>query len=142
MTGMTDGASGFCGIVIRRMTGDGRVICVDAVLAPIGDTAGTPAKLLDCNMMVFISGKERTKVQWDELYQAAGFKIHTITFLPETTSVPVSSRARKNSAGFRSSLSRTTPTAPYIALIARVKIPIYPRSPVGGNNEYSVDPAA
>jgi O-methyltransferase domain len=63
------------------MTGDGRVNCVDAVLAPMGDTAGTPAKLLDCNMMVFISGKERTKVQWDELYQAAGFQIHTITSL-------------------------------------------------------------
>jgi hypothetical protein len=65
----------------QSMTGDGRVICVDAVLAPMGDTAGTPAKLLDCNMMVFISGKERTKVQWDELYQAAGFQIHTITSL-------------------------------------------------------------
>jgi hypothetical protein len=45
----------------QSITGDGRVICVDAVLAPMGDTAGTPAKLLDCNMMVFISGKERTK---------------------------------------------------------------------------------
>jgi hypothetical protein len=32
-------------------------------------------------MMVFISGKERTKVQWDELYQAAGFHIRTITTL-------------------------------------------------------------
>jgi spermidine synthase len=31
----------------QSMTGDGRLLCVDAVLPPIGDTKGTPAKFLD-----------------------------------------------------------------------------------------------
>jgi hypothetical protein len=61
------------------MDGDGRVLCVDAVLPPMGDTGGTPAKFLDLDMMVFIPDKERTHQQWEELYHAAGFKITSIT---------------------------------------------------------------
>ena len=45
-----------------RMKGPGRLICVDAVLPPMGDVGSTPAKLLDIDMMVFIPGKERTEV--------------------------------------------------------------------------------
>src|SRR5260370_4505278 len=63
----------------RSMEGEGRVVCVDAVLPPIGDTSGTSAKLMDINMLVLIPGKERTRTQWEELYKAAGFRIRTIT---------------------------------------------------------------
>lgn len=63
----------------QSMQGDGRVICVDSVLPPMGDVAGTPAKLLDLNMLVFIEGKERTEDQWSHLYRSAGFEIRSIT---------------------------------------------------------------
>ncbi|MGH9721632.1 MAG: methyltransferase [Bryobacteraceae bacterium] len=63
----------------RSMQGVGRVICVDAVLPPMGNPSGTPAKLLDINMLVFITGKERTEAQWNDLYRAAGFEIRSIT---------------------------------------------------------------
>jgi hypothetical protein len=61
------------------MRGDGRVICVDAVLPPMGNTAGTHAKLLDLTMLTFITGRERTEAQWNDLYRAAGFEIRSIT---------------------------------------------------------------
>jgi SAM-dependent methyltransferase len=67
----------------QSLQGDGRVICVDAILPPMGDTSGTPAKLLDLNMMVLIPGKERTRAQWETLYRAAGFRIETIVRLQD-----------------------------------------------------------
>jgi len=67
----------------QSMQGDGRVICVDAILPPLGDTSGVAAKLLDLNMMVLIPGKERTRLQWDALYQASGFRIRTIAPLDD-----------------------------------------------------------
>ena len=66
-----------------RMKGPGRLICVDAVLPPMGDVGSTPAKLLDIDMMVFIPGKERTEVQWKALYRAAGFEITSIAPLQD-----------------------------------------------------------
>jgi len=63
----------------ERMEGDGSVISVDAVLPPIGNVGGTPAKLMDVNMLVFIPGKERTLEQWEALYESAGFKITSTT---------------------------------------------------------------
>lgn len=63
------------------MVGDGRVFCIDAVLPPMGDTGGALAKFLDINMMVFHPGKERTRKQWEALYNAAGFKIVSVTSL-------------------------------------------------------------
>ena len=63
----------------RSMQGDGRVICVDSVLPPMGNVAGTPAKLLDINMLVFITGRERTEDQWSHLYRTAGFEIRSVT---------------------------------------------------------------
>ena len=57
------------------MIGDGKVICVDVVLPPMGDTDGVAAKFLDLDMMVFIPGKERTEEQWKALYETAGFTI-------------------------------------------------------------------
>lgn len=43
----------------EAMQGDGRLLCVDAVLPPMGDTSGVPAKFLDVDMIVFDMGKER-----------------------------------------------------------------------------------
>ena len=61
------------------MDGNGRIICVDSVVPPMGDTGATPAKLLDILMMLAIRGKERTLKQWTELYAAAGFKIAKVS---------------------------------------------------------------
>jgi hypothetical protein len=63
----------------KNMGGNGRLICVDSVLPPMGDTAGTPAKLLDILMMLAIRGKERTRKECKELYTAAGFRITSVT---------------------------------------------------------------
>ena len=62
-----------------QMQGDGRIFCVDAVLPPMGDTGGVAAKLLDLNMMVALTGKERTEAQWRSLYDAAGLEVVSIT---------------------------------------------------------------
>jgi ubiquinone/menaquinone biosynthesis C-methylase UbiE len=59
--------------------GNGRLICVDSVLPPLGDTSGAPSKLTDIAMMAFLTGKERTKVQWEHLYNESGFRITAIT---------------------------------------------------------------
>jgi hypothetical protein len=63
----------------RNMHGYGRVICVDAVLPPMGNTDGVSAKLLDIVMLTHISGKERTEEQWRALYDAAGLRVTTVT---------------------------------------------------------------
>jgi O-methyltransferase domain len=67
----------------QSMQGNGRVICVDAILPPLGDTSGAAAKLLDLNMMVFIPGKERTRAQWEALYRVAGLRIQSIVPLQD-----------------------------------------------------------
>jgi hypothetical protein len=59
----------------ESMDGNGRLICVDAVLPPMGDTGAVPAKFLDIAMMVGIRGKERTRQQWEDLYLAGGFRV-------------------------------------------------------------------
>jgi hypothetical protein len=61
------------------MDGAGRLICVDSVLPPLGDTSATPAKFLDLMMMALIRGKERTLQQWEELYRSAGFRVISVT---------------------------------------------------------------
>jgi hypothetical protein len=63
------------------MLGAGRVICVDAVVPPMGDTGGLSAKLLDLNMLAMITGKERTRAQWEDLYARAGLRIKSMTLL-------------------------------------------------------------
>jgi O-methyltransferase domain/Dimerisation domain len=62
----------------KSMDGPGRLICVDSVLPPMGDTGGTAAKFLDILMMLAIRGKERTRKEWEELYTAAGFRITNV----------------------------------------------------------------
>ena len=65
------------------MQGHGRVVSVDSVISPIGDTSGTPAKLLDVLMLSGINGRERTEAQWKDLYSAAGFEVTRITPLQD-----------------------------------------------------------
>ena len=65
------------------LQGKGRVICVDAVLPPMGNTAGMTAKLLDIVMLIFATGKERTEQQWADLYRAAGLEIRSITAIQD-----------------------------------------------------------
>jgi len=79
----------------RSMVGNGRVICVDVVLPPMGDTSGTAGKLLDIDMMVFIPGKERTKAQWEELYGAAGFRVTTIIPLQDNFGTSIVEGAKR-----------------------------------------------
>lgn len=67
----------------RSMSGAGRVISVDSVLSPFGDTSGTAAKFLDLLMMANIRGKERTRTQWEALYAAAGFRVASVTPLQD-----------------------------------------------------------
>ncbi len=67
----------------ETMLGDGRVICVDALLPPMGNTGGAPAKMLDLEMLVAITGKERTEDQWRRMYEAAGLRISKITPLQD-----------------------------------------------------------
>jgi hypothetical protein len=62
---------------------NGRLICVDAVLPPMGDTSGTAAKFLDLLMMTAIRGKERTLQQWEELYGSTGFRMIRVTKLQD-----------------------------------------------------------
>jgi len=67
----------------NTMEGDGRVICIDSVVPPMGDTTGLAAKVTDIVMMTFIDGKERTKAQWERLFGEAGFRISSITPLAD-----------------------------------------------------------
>ncbi len=57
----------------------GRVLCVDNVLPPLGDTTCSGAKLLDMLMMVSLPGKERTEAEWRALYTAAGLRVASVT---------------------------------------------------------------
>jgi hypothetical protein len=77
------------------MDGNGRVICVDAVLPPLGNTGATPAKLLDLNMLVSFQGKERTREQWTALFETAGLQVQSITPLQDNfgTSIIVGGKA-------------------------------------------------
>src|ERR1700687_5622353 len=81
------------------MQGAGRAICADAVLPPIGNTAGTPAKLMDINMLTFVPGRERTEAQWNDMYRmyrADGFEIPSIIPIHDNlgTSIVEGVRAR------------------------------------------------
>jgi len=62
----------------NSMEHNGSIICVDAVLSPLGDTAGIAGKFLDIDMMVFNTGKERTLKEWEDLYHNTGFRIKDI----------------------------------------------------------------
>jgi O-methyltransferase/methyltransferase family protein len=63
---------------------NGRLIVVDAVLPE--NSQPHPAKLLDLMMMVFPGGRERTELEWRELFDKSGFTITRIvpTKAPES----------------------------------------------------------
>jgi ubiquinone/menaquinone biosynthesis C-methylase UbiE len=63
----------------RSLEPNGRLICVDAVLPPLGDTGAVPAKFMSILMLLAIRGKERTRAEWEKLYSAAGFRLTRVT---------------------------------------------------------------
>ena len=73
----------------RELHGNGRIICIDSVVPPMGDTSGANAKVTDIMMMTFIAGKERTKPQWDSLYREAGFRISSIIPLADNVGTSI-----------------------------------------------------
>ncbi len=62
-----------------RLAEGGRILGVDNVLPPMGDTGASGTKLLDMLMMVLLPGKERTEAEWRALYAAAGLRVTAIT---------------------------------------------------------------
>lgn len=61
-----------------KMQGNGRIICIDVVLQPMGGVSDTASKLFDITMMISTPGKERTQEQWEYIYHRAGFRITSI----------------------------------------------------------------
>ena len=64
---------------VNQMPSNGRILCIDAILPPMGNTTGSATKLLDINMMLSGPGKERTEAQWHTLYNQVGLEISSIT---------------------------------------------------------------
>lgn len=64
-----------------KLPEDGRVICADKVVPPMGDTSASGAKLLDMLMMVSLPGKERTEAEWRALYDEAGLEVASMTLI-------------------------------------------------------------
>jgi len=56
----------------------GRVISVDNVLPPLGDTGCSSTKFLDMLMMVSLPGQERTEAEWRSLYGRANLRVTSI----------------------------------------------------------------
>jgi hypothetical protein len=69
--------------VCERLERGGRVITVDTVLPPVGDTSDVPSKLLDINMMLLLPGRERTRVEWEALYRTAGLVFTAMIPVPD-----------------------------------------------------------
>lgn len=61
-----------------RLPADGRVLCIDRVLPPRGDTGASGAKLLDMLLMVSPPGPERMDAEWRALYAQAGLRAAAI----------------------------------------------------------------
>jgi SAM-dependent methyltransferase len=61
-----------------RLTDGGRVVCMDNVLPPLGDTGCAGTKFLDMLMMVSLPGRERTETEWRALYGEAGLAVTRI----------------------------------------------------------------
>jgi SAM-dependent methyltransferase len=76
-----------CAKVLRHcgaaLAPGGRVICIDPVMPPLGDTSDVPSKLLDVNMMLLLPGKERTRVEWDALFAASGLRVASVRRIPD-----------------------------------------------------------
>jgi hypothetical protein len=70
--------------VAARLGKGGRVLCIDNVLPPLGDTSSVPSKLQDLNMMLLLPGRERTRADWEALYRDAGLAITAMIPVPDT----------------------------------------------------------
>lgn len=63
--------------------GHGRLLIVEPVLPDTVDgSAPAVMYLSDLNMLVNLGGRERTRTDFDELYNRAGFALTTVTPLP------------------------------------------------------------
>jgi hypothetical protein len=73
------------GNIRRAMPKGGRVLAIDAVLAP----RGTPDmnKLTDLLMMVVCPGRERTEQEFRDLYAAAGLRLTRVVPTPSSLSI-------------------------------------------------------
>jgi hypothetical protein len=60
----------------RAMTTTGKLLVADNVLKPPNQP--DPAKLMDLNMLVLLTGRERTEEEFRELYDSAGFRLTRI----------------------------------------------------------------
>ena len=71
--------------VRRAMSKDGRVLLIEGIIPPGNDPSFS--KLLDLNMLVIPGGKERTEGEYRDLYEAAGFRLSSITATKSDVSV-------------------------------------------------------
>jgi hypothetical protein len=55
------------------MKADGRLLVVEAVIPPGNDLSF--GKTQDINMLINLSGRERTEAEYGELYKSAGFEL-------------------------------------------------------------------
>lgn len=81
----------------RRMHGEGRLLCIDTVVEPVGTTSDVPAKLVDVLMMVLLPGRERTEIQWRQLYNSAGFEIQRIIRLHDNIGTSIVEGVKRRS---------------------------------------------
>ena len=63
--------------VREAMALDGRVVVVEMLITDKGPPS--PAPLLDLNMLVMLTGKERTTKDFAALFAKAGLKLHAVT---------------------------------------------------------------
>lgn len=59
------------------MTPDARVVVVEMLITDQGPPS--PAPLLDLNMLVMVTGKERTADEFGALFAKAGLKLSSVT---------------------------------------------------------------
>jgi O-methyltransferase domain/Dimerisation domain len=64
----------------ESMTSDGRVVVVEMLITDQGPPS--PAPLLDLDMLVMLTGKERTAEEFAALFASAGLKLYSVTPTP------------------------------------------------------------
>ncbi len=64
---------------------DGRVLAIDAVLAPPG--AKDPITIFDLMMRMILPGRERTEAEFRSLYEAAGLRLNRVVPTPTTLAI-------------------------------------------------------
>jgi hypothetical protein len=73
------------GNIRQAMPAGGRVLAIDAVLAPRG--MGDMNKVTDLVMMVVCPGRERTEQEFRDLYAAAGLRLTRVVSTPSSLSI-------------------------------------------------------